>query len=135
VLVGGELPAATTVGQFYPPTVIVDVTADMRLMTEEVFGPVLPVVKVKTDAEAVAVANNCKFGLGSSVFSASQVRESLNVTRRGVRLLCWVLATVLARRLGARDGDTLAAGDGDALGAVPGACEGDALQWSVMGVL
>jgi len=98
VLVGGKLPAATTVGQFYPPTVIVDVTADMRLMTEEVFGPVLPVVKVKTDAEAVAVANNCNFGLGSSVFSGSQVRVTM---RHAVRCE----AAVLGASDGASDGD------------------------------
>jgi hypothetical protein len=78
VLVGGKLPPASTLGQFYPPTVIVDVTPEMRMWTEEVFGPILPVVKVKTDAEAVAVANDCAFGLGSSVFSRSQVRAGVH---------------------------------------------------------
>eukprot|EP00238_Polyblepharides_amylifera_P012708 CAMPEP_0196587490 /NCGR_PEP_ID=MMETSP1081-20130531/57615_1 /TAXON_ID=36882 /ORGANISM="Pyramimonas amylifera, Strain CCMP720" /LENGTH=176 /DNA_ID=CAMNT_0041909685 /DNA_START=91 /DNA_END=621 /DNA_ORIENTATION=- len=49
-------------------------TQEMRIMQEEVFGPILPIIKVSSDAEAVAVANACSFGLGSSVFCKSQTR-------------------------------------------------------------
>ena len=54
--------------QFYPPTVLVGVTHEMRIMREEVFGPVLAIVKIHSDDEAVALANDCDFGLGSNVF-------------------------------------------------------------------
>ena len=46
------------------------------LFREEVFGPVFVVVKFRTDAEAVALANDCPFGLGSTVFSRSKARAN-----------------------------------------------------------
>lgn len=61
-------------GQFYPPTVIVGVTPNMDLYHEEVFGPVMTVIAFDSDADAVAIANDCPFGLGSSVFSGSTRR-------------------------------------------------------------
>ncbi|PRW57735.1 Aldehyde dehydrogenase 22A1 [Chlorella sorokiniana] len=74
VAAGGKLPRGGAAGQFYPPTVITGVTPDMRIWQEEVFGPVMAVVKFATDDEAVAIANDCPFGLGSSVFSGSRRR-------------------------------------------------------------
>ncbi|KAK3262062.1 hypothetical protein CYMTET_29060, partial [Cymbomonas tetramitiformis] len=74
VLAGGQLPGEGSVGQFYPPTVITSMTPDMRIMREEVFGPILPISKVASDEEAIALANDCPFGLGSSVFSSNQAR-------------------------------------------------------------
>ena len=70
VKVGGKINPDPTAGQFYPPTVIVGVTHDMRIMREEVFGPVLAVVKIASDEEAVRLANDCDFGLGSNVFGS-----------------------------------------------------------------
>lgn len=68
ILVGGErrhdLP-----GSFFAPTVVADVTPEMELMREETFGPVLPVMRVENVAEAVRLANDCDFGLNSSVFT------------------------------------------------------------------
>ena len=61
-------------GQFYPPTVLLNVTHDMKIMKEEVFGPVLSICKVKSDEEAVRLANDCDFGLGSNVFAGSKKR-------------------------------------------------------------
>lgn len=61
-------------GNFFPPTVLTNVTPDMRITQEEVFGPVLLVMTFKTDEEAVAIANNCAFGLQSSVFSRNSAR-------------------------------------------------------------
>ncbi|KAF8061097.1 ALDH22A1 [Scenedesmus sp. PABB004] len=69
---GGGGAAAT--GQFYPPTVITGVTKGMSLYYEEAFGPVMTVIPFDTDAEAVSLANDCPFGLGSSVFSRSTRR-------------------------------------------------------------
>ena len=48
----------------------------LGMYREEVFGPVLVVVKYHTDAEAVALANDCPFGLGSTVFSGSKTRAN-----------------------------------------------------------
>jgi acyl-CoA reductase-like NAD-dependent aldehyde dehydrogenase len=61
-------------GQFYPPTVLTDVTPSMRIWKEEVFGPVMSVVRFSTDDEAVELVNDSDFGLGSSVFSRSARR-------------------------------------------------------------
>jgi len=72
ILTGGErLPGA---GCFFPPTVVVDVTPDMRLAREEVFGPIAPVLVVADEDEAVALANDSEFGLGGSVWTRDLVR-------------------------------------------------------------
>ncbi|MBU1938057.1 aldehyde dehydrogenase family protein [bacterium] len=56
-------------GWFYRPTVFSGVTPEMRLAKEEIFGPVLSVLKVKDFDEAIAVANNVDYGLSSSIFT------------------------------------------------------------------
>lgn len=76
VLAGGHVVQRPDGGQFYAPTVLVKITPDMRIWREEVFGPVLAVVRYNTDAEAVALANDCPFGLGSTVFSGSKTRAN-----------------------------------------------------------
>lgn len=67
VLTGGK--RATTGGCFYPPTVLVDVDHSMACMTEETFGPTLPIMKVSSVAEAVRLANDSPYGLSAAVFS------------------------------------------------------------------
>jgi acyl-CoA reductase-like NAD-dependent aldehyde dehydrogenase len=67
VLTGGERPAGP--GSFYAATVLVDVDHSMACMTEETFGPTLPIMKVATVAEAVRLANDSPYGLSASVFS------------------------------------------------------------------
>jgi succinate-semialdehyde dehydrogenase/glutarate-semialdehyde dehydrogenase len=54
---------------FYEPTVITNVTPEMPVFSEETFGPVAPIIKVKTEDEALALAENTKFGLGISFFT------------------------------------------------------------------
>jgi len=61
-------------GMFFEPTVVVDVDHRMRLMREETFGPVLPVMKVKDEAEAIRLANDSDYGLGGSVWSGNVAR-------------------------------------------------------------
>ncbi len=56
-------------GFFYAPTVLANITRDMPVMREEVFGPVAPIMVVGNDAEAVEVANDTEFGLGASVWT------------------------------------------------------------------
>src|SRR5271156_4324616 len=54
---------------FYEPTVLADVTHEMRIMREETFGPVLPVMAFDSDDEAVRLANDSEFGLAASVWT------------------------------------------------------------------
>ncbi|GAB3235695.1 aldehyde dehydrogenase family protein [Mycolicibacterium hippocampi] len=66
-LTGGQRPAGA--GSFYPPTVLVDVDHSMACMTEETFGPTLPIMKVASVDEAIRLANDSPYGLSAAVFS------------------------------------------------------------------
>src|SRR5258708_7456462 len=73
VLVGGA--RLKEVGaNFYAPTVLADVTHEMRVMREETFGPVLPVMAFDEDDEAVHLANDSEYGLAASVWTRDRVR-------------------------------------------------------------
>ena len=61
-------------GYFFEPTVLVDVDSSMRVMTEETFGPVLPIKVVKDEEEALREANNTRYGLLASVWTADNER-------------------------------------------------------------
>ncbi len=73
VLVGGARNREAG-PQFFQPTVIVDVDHSMRIAREEQFGPVMVIMRVRDEAEAVRLANDCAYGLGSSVFTRDPVR-------------------------------------------------------------
>ena len=76
ILTGGKkIPGD---GYFYEPTVISDVTSDMAVVKEEVFGPAAPVIIVNNESEAIQEANNSEFGLGASIWT--------NDLEKGVRL-------------------------------------------------
>lgn len=72
LLCGGAIPAGK--GYFYPPTVLGEVKKGMAAYSEELFGPVAAIVETGDDDEAVAVANDSEYGLGSAVFSSDPVR-------------------------------------------------------------
>ncbi len=73
VVVGGQRVLSDQ-GDFFAPTVLADVTGDMDIMQEEVFGPVMLLCRVKDENEAIAVANGTAFGLSSSVFSRDHAK-------------------------------------------------------------
>jgi acyl-CoA reductase-like NAD-dependent aldehyde dehydrogenase len=66
ILIGGH---ASEDGRFFEPTVLVDVDHSMKCMSEETFGPLLPIMKVETEDEAVRLANDSDFGLSASVWT------------------------------------------------------------------
>lgn len=68
VITGGKRPGDLD-GAYYLPTILKNVTHNMRVWTEEVFGPVLPVMTFSTYEEAIELANGTSYGLGGYVFS------------------------------------------------------------------
>lgn len=65
-------------GYFYQPTIVSNVTQDMIIIREEVFGPAAPIIIVNNENEAIVEANNSEFGLGASIWT--------NNIERGIRL-------------------------------------------------
>jgi len=72
VLTGGSVPAQP--GAWYPATVLTDVVAGMPAHDEEVFGPVAAVIEARDEADAIRIANNSPFGLGSGVLTGDLAR-------------------------------------------------------------
>ena len=69
VAVGGVAPGGP--GNFYPATVLADVPADARILKEEVFGPVAPIIGFDTEEEGIAAANDTEYGLAAYVYTQS----------------------------------------------------------------
>ncbi|MGY1977675.1 NAD-dependent succinate-semialdehyde dehydrogenase [Nocardia gipuzkoensis] len=87
VLIGGKAPAGP--GWFYAATVLRDVPPQARILREEVFGPVAPIVGFRTEAEGLAAANDTEFGLVSYVYTrdldrALRIAEGLESGMVGV---------------------------------------------------
>jgi succinate-semialdehyde dehydrogenase / glutarate-semialdehyde dehydrogenase len=70
VVAGGGRPSGLS-GAYYQPTILTNVTFDMRVWREEVFGPVLPVVSFSTEDEAIALANDTLYGLTAYVMTSN----------------------------------------------------------------
>lgn len=74
VLTGGQPSDAGLGGYFYEPTVLVDVHNDMRVVREEIFGPVAAVMPFDTEDEVVALANDTAYGLAAGVWTTNLSR-------------------------------------------------------------
>jgi succinate-semialdehyde dehydrogenase/glutarate-semialdehyde dehydrogenase len=85
LLLGGEIPAGE--GAYYPATVLADVTPEMRAYHEEIFGPVAVLYKVASIDDAVELANDSPYGLGSAVFGSSSETASAIVDRLKVGMV------------------------------------------------
>jgi succinate-semialdehyde dehydrogenase/glutarate-semialdehyde dehydrogenase len=86
-VVGGS--ALDGAGYFFEPTVLGGVTADARVLSEEIFGPVAPIATFSSEEEAIAAANNTEYGLVAYVFTqdinrAFKVTEELQVGMLGL---------------------------------------------------
>jgi acyl-CoA reductase-like NAD-dependent aldehyde dehydrogenase len=78
---GGRRPAALDRGFYFEPTILTDVRPDSTIAQEEVFGPVLSVLRYRDDDDAVAIANNSSYGLSGSVWGGD-VDRAVSVARR-----------------------------------------------------
>ncbi|HXS48317.1 MAG TPA: aldehyde dehydrogenase family protein, partial [Solirubrobacterales bacterium] len=88
-LCGGPTPVAGLSDKYIAPTVLTGVTHEMRIMREEVFGPVLPIVVVDSEQEAIDLANDSDFGLGASVWTKDR-QKGERIARRIESGMVWV---------------------------------------------
>ena len=88
-LCGGPTEVAGLSGKFVAPTVLSGVTHQMRIMEEEIFGPVLPIVVVENEQEAIELANDSQFGLGASVWTKDR-QKGARIARRIESGMVWV---------------------------------------------
>jgi acyl-CoA reductase-like NAD-dependent aldehyde dehydrogenase len=89
VLAGGEAE-----GNLIAPTVLANVTPDMRIYSEESFGPVVTIVPVEGDDDAVRIANDTEYGLAAAVFG-EDVDHALDIARRIESGICHVNASTV----------------------------------------
>jgi len=76
LIAGGKLPATTDGGYFLEPTVFADVAPDAVIAQEEIFGPVLALIKVAGFEDGLRVANNTEYGLTGSVYTSDPARKA-----------------------------------------------------------
>ena len=81
LLAGGAMASDKGTGYFVQPTCFVDVTNDMRIAQEEIFGPVLAVIPFDDDEDAIRIANDSIYGLGGAISSGNKER-ALKIARR-----------------------------------------------------
>lgn len=69
ILTGGERVTIRNRGYFYKPTIMDNITLNMRIVNEEVFGPIAPIVLANDEKEALQIANDSQFGLGAGIWT------------------------------------------------------------------
>lgn len=94
VVIGGKRPKGQQFerGYWFEPTVFADVTPDMRIAQEEIFGPVLSIMKWKDEAEAVRIANSTKYGLTASIWT-DEIKVAMRMARAVKAGYVWVNGT------------------------------------------
>ena len=88
-ITGGPREVPGYEGRFIAPTVLAGVTDEMRIMKEEIFGPVVPVIVVADEAEALERANDSRFGLGASVWTKDRAKGE-RIARRIESGMVWI---------------------------------------------
>ena len=87
-LTGGPLEIEGSPGSYIAPTILTNVSHSMRIMREEIFGPVVPIVVVASEEEAIELANDSDFGLGASVWTRDR-RKAERIARRIESGMVW----------------------------------------------
>jgi len=111
LVTGGERPSKMSKGNFYEPTIFANVKAGSRLEQEEIFGPVLSVVRVKDADEAFAVNNDVKYGLSSSIYTRD-VNSAFTAMRDMYTGIFYVNAPTIGAEVHLPFGGTKATGNG-----------------------
>jgi len=91
---GGKRPTGLERGWFVQPTILTDVAADSEIMTNEAFGPVVPICRVKSFDEALELANNSEFGLGANLYSCN-MQETMQAVETIQSGILWINAPLL----------------------------------------
>ena len=81
VVVGGDRPEGLDTGHFVSPTLFADVTNDMTIAREEIFGPVLSLISYDTLEDAIAMANDTDYGLAGAVYT-TDLAKGIDVARK-----------------------------------------------------
>jgi acyl-CoA reductase-like NAD-dependent aldehyde dehydrogenase len=98
LITGGEIYKQGECGRgwFYKPTIFIDVLANMRIAQEEIFGPVLSVIKTKDFDEAIRILNGTSYGLSSSIYT-----NDLNIAHKAIELAETGIVYINAPTIGA----------------------------------
>jgi len=112
--VGGGRPSEFNKGWFVEPTVLVGCNDEMSIFNNESFGPVAPICKVSSFDEAMAKANNSKYGLGANIYTAD-LSEGIRAAEQFQAGMVWVNAPLLDNDAGPFGGTKLS-GSGRQLG-------------------
>ncbi len=107
VITGGKIH-----NNFVEPTLLTNVTQDMRIYQEETFGPVVPVIKFTSDDDAIRIANDTEYGLSSGVMSNNENR-ALNIARQLETGMCHINCSSVNDEPNAPFGGTKASGLGN----------------------
>jgi succinate-semialdehyde dehydrogenase / glutarate-semialdehyde dehydrogenase len=92
LITGGEIPQRT--GFYYPPTILNHVTKGMPAYDEEIFGPVIGLIRVKDENEAIEIANDSRFGLAGAVFT-KDIEHGLDIATNKIHAgTCYVNGSV-----------------------------------------
>ena len=93
-LAGGGRPAGFNRGWFVEPTVLTGIAPDMAIVSEESFGPVAPIVRVRSLDEAIALSNRSRYGLGANIYTSS-LEEAMRAADEIESGMVWVNAPLL----------------------------------------
>src|SRR5262249_7893644 len=88
---GGSVPTRPDLarGWFVEPTIFTDVTSDMRIAQEEVFGPVLAVLRFRSEEDAIRIANDVRYGLAAGIWTQS-IPRAIRVANRLQAGTIWI---------------------------------------------
>jgi alpha-ketoglutaric semialdehyde dehydrogenase len=98
-------------GYFHEPTVFVDVTPDMRIAREEIFGPVVSIIKCRSLDEAIAIGNDVEYGLSASIYT-QDINRAFRAMREMFTGIFYINAPTIGAEVHLPFGGTKATGNG-----------------------